>query len=50
MKLEDLLSCEWCGSVLDKNFLSEPDEPLNEYTCAVYECPSCRGEVFDYDE
>jgi len=49
IKPEDLISCEYCGSILNKNFLSPPDEPLNEYNCPVYECPHCHSEAFDYD-
>ena len=49
INLENLVSCERCGTVLDKNYLEPPEEPLNEYSCAVYRCPSCSHEVFDHE-
>ncbi len=47
--LKDLVTCEWCGSVLDKNFLSPTIEPLNDYRYPVFDCPCCNSEVFDHN-
>lgn len=49
MKLEDLkylLSCGWCGSVIDTRYAKE-SESDNPYTCKVYECSRCDMDILE---
>lgn len=50
MKIEDLIACEWCGSVFLKSGLKVASGWYNTYTVPSYACPNCDEDILDEEE
>lgn len=50
MKIEDLIACEWCGSVFLKSCLEDAGGRKNTYTVPSYVCPNCDEDILDEEE